>query len=75
MIIDFLKNEWSKDELAIALKVARHFKKCESTNEWMDIPFVAWTKLEQLEEFLDHMVTGAPLQDDTLNEIAAHEPT
>lgn len=66
MITDFLKTTRSKDELKHALEVLREFKNCESQEEWLEIMFAAWAKLEQLEEFLAHMVEGAPLADDTV---------
>ncbi len=64
-ITDFLKTETSKEELTIALKVLREFKACESENEWLWISGLAWTKLEQLEEFLVHLVEGKELEEDT----------
>jgi hypothetical protein len=66
VITDFLKTTRSKDELKHALEVLREFKECESTEEWAMISFAAWAKLEQLEEFLSHLVEGAPLADDTV---------
>lgn len=66
MIVNFLKTTRSKDELKHALEVLREFKSCESAEEWAMIPFAAWAKLEQLEEFLAHLVEGEPLADDTL---------
>lgn len=66
MITDFLQTKRSKGELATALAILREFKECESEREWLEIPFVAWAKLEQLEEFLAHLVEGAPLATDTL---------
>jgi len=65
MITDFLKTPRAKEELATALDVLREFKKCESQEEWLAIPFAAWAKLEQMEEFLDHLVNGAELKEDT----------
>lgn len=65
MITDFLKTDRPKEELKAALEVLREFKGCESTGEWAMISFAAWAKLEQLEEFLDHLVNGADLEDDT----------
>ena len=69
MITDFLKTERSKDELTAALSVLREFKECESGREWLEIPFHAWVKLEQLEEFLAHLVEEKPLREDTKNYI------
>lgn len=66
MIIDFLKTDTPVPDLATALKVLREFKGCESQGEWLMIPFAAWTKLEQLQEFLEHLVEGEPLQADTV---------
>ncbi len=64
-ITDFLKTETPKEELAVALKVLREFKECENWEEWLEIRFMAWAKLEQLEEFLAHLVEGKELEDDT----------
>ena len=75
MITDFLKTDIPKEELAAALKIVRAFKQCESGREWVFIPFIAWTKLEQLEELLAHLVEGAPLKDDTLEYIKSQENT
>lgn len=65
-ITDFLKTKRSKEELKVALKVLREFKKCESKEEWFMIPFSAWSKLEQLEEYLDHLVNKKKLREDTI---------
>lgn len=65
MITEFLKTKRSKNELASALAVLREFKGCETEEEWLAIPFAAWAKLEQLEEFLSHLVEGADLNKDT----------
>ena len=73
MITDFLRTTRTKEELATALQVLREFKGCESGKEYLFIPFIAWTKLEQLEEFLDHLVNGAQLKDDTLAYIKSKE--
>jgi len=70
-ITDFLQTTRSIDELRLALEVIREFKGCESQVEWLAIPFVAWSKLEQLEEFLAHLVEGAPLGNDTVRYIQA----
>ncbi len=69
MITDFLKTTRSKDELKHALEVLREFKAGESDAEWISTPFAAWAKLEQLEEFLEHLVEGATLPDDTVEYI------
>jgi hypothetical protein len=66
LIIDFLKTNRSKDDLRAALGVLREFKSCESEEEWLWTPFEAWAKLEQLEEFLAHLVDGDSLRDDTM---------
>lgn len=65
-VIGFLKTKRSEDELRIALDVLREFKAHESVDEWIAIMFSAWAKLEQLEEYLDHLVNGEPLREDTL---------
>ena len=65
MITDFLKTKRSKEELTVTLAVLREFKECESSDEWFYIPFAAWAKLEQLEEFLAHLVEGRALAKDT----------
>jgi hypothetical protein len=48
--------------LQAALAVIREFKSLESQGEWLGIDFAAWLELEQLEEYLDHLVNGAPLK-------------
>ena len=68
-ITDFLKTNKDKHELKIALDVLKEFKDCESTEEWLQIFFSAWAKLEQLEEFLEHLVNDKPLEKDTLEYI------
>lgn len=65
MITNFLKTTRTKEELKTALEVLREFKGCESQEEWLIAPFVAWRKLEQLEEFLAHLTDGEPLAEDT----------
>lgn len=72
-ITDFLKTEHPPEDLAAALRVLRSFKGCEDEREYIGTMFIAWTKLEQLEEFLQHRVEGAPLQPDTLRYIAQEE--
>jgi hypothetical protein len=67
MITDFLKTTRTKEELKTALEVLREFKGHENQEEWLMIPFAAWSKLEQLEEFLSHMTDGEPLAQDTLS--------
>jgi hypothetical protein len=70
MITDFLKLDIPMSELQSALKVLRAFKECEGTEEWLAVLFIAWSKLEQLEEFLAHRVEAAPLKEDTLEYLA-----
>jgi hypothetical protein len=65
-ITDFLTLEIAPEKLAAALEVLTAFKRCESKEEWLAIPFSAWSKLEQLEEFLQHRVNGTALCDDTV---------
>lgn len=72
-ITDFLKTKRTKEELSIALDVLREFKAGESVEEWAGIWFMAWAKLEQLEEFLDYLVNDTPLEPDTLQYIAKQE--
>jgi len=67
MIIDFLKTKRSKEELKIALEILREFKTCESDGEWLGIPFRAWSKLEQLEEYLEYLVESKLLREDTID--------
>jgi hypothetical protein len=74
MITDFLNTSRSKSELQTALNVLRDFKNCESREEWLFIPFAAWAKLEQMEEFLEHLVDGKPLRDDTVAYINRAQP-
>jgi len=69
-ITDFLKTQTKKEKLEAALEVLREFKAGESQEEWLFVPFAAWAKLEQLEEFLAHLVEGAELADDTKAYIA-----
>lgn len=73
MITDFLKTQRSKEELTIALDVLREFKQCESELEWAMVMFATWVKLEQLEEFLGHLVEGTPLADDTIEYMANNQ--
>lgn len=65
-ITDFLKTGTSVESLETALKVIREFKSCESNEEWLFVPFMAWSKLEQLQEYLEHLVEGKPLAADTI---------
>ena len=66
MITDFLKTKIKKEELRVALKVLRAFKKYESNEEYLGIALGAWAKLEQLEEYLEHLVNNKPLKEDTI---------
>jgi len=65
-ITDFLTLNIPKDKLSTALEVLQKFKEQESTEEWLQIPFDAWAKLEQLEEYLEHLVNDKPLNTDTI---------
>ncbi len=65
-ITDFLRTKRPKPELEIALSVLLEFKGNESLTEFADISGVAWYKLEQLQEFLEHLCEGKPLADDTI---------
>ena len=69
-ITDFLQTARPKAELATALDVLREFKDGESNEEYLGVLFMAWAKLEQLEEFLDHLVNGIPLKDDSVAYLA-----
>jgi hypothetical protein len=71
MITEFLATKRSSAELKIALDVLREFRGCESHDELLGIPFAAWAKLEQLQEFLEHLVEGKPLAPDTVAYIAS----
>ena len=73
-ITDFLATPRPHAELQIALGILREFKACEGSEEWLAIPFAAWAKLEQLEEFLAYLVEGKPLAADTLAYIAREVP-
>lgn len=66
MITDFLKTRRTMADLKVALEVLREFKTCESREENIAIMYAAWAKLDQLEEFLAHLVEGAPLKPDTV---------
>lgn len=68
-LIDFLKTTRSKEDLAVALAVLREFKACESDQEYLGVPFAAWAKLEQIEEFLAHLVEGKELERDTRQQL------
>lgn len=64
--INFLQTSTSPDELRAALQVMREFKTHETTEEWMARPFATWIMFEMLEEYLDHLVNGTPLKEDTI---------
>jgi len=66
MITDFLKTKRSKKKLRDTLDVIIEFKRHENEIEALHIPHQAWAKLEQLEEYLEHLVNDKPLQKDTL---------
>jgi hypothetical protein len=68
-ILDFLNEDFTIIELAGALKLLREFKKCHTSHEDLTPPLVAWSKLEQLEEYLDYMLYKTPLKNDTLEYI------
>ena len=70
MITDFLQTKRSREELKTTLEIIREFKAHESNEEYLAIPIAAWAKLEQLEEFLAHLVEGKRLQPDTLSYIS-----
>lgn len=53
---DFLKTKTSKEKLVTALEVIKEFKECEGEKEWLLTPFVCWSKLEQLEEYLETLI-------------------
>jgi hypothetical protein len=72
-ITDFLKTTRPIDELNTALEIIREFKSNESDEEYLLIHFAAWTKIEQLEEFLEHLVEGVELGEDTKRYIASQE--
>lgn len=61
-VIRILQTQRSTEELQAALSVIREFKSLESEGEWLGTDFAAWVKLEQLEEYLDHLVNGTPVQ-------------
>jgi len=69
MIVNFLKTKRKKKELKIALDVIEEFKDNENVEEWYSIPFMAWAKLEQLVEYLEHLVHNKPLREDTLRQL------
>ena len=66
-ITDFLKTTATQAELSAALKVILEFRSGESEDAWLNVPFIAWSKLEQLEEFLEFLVNGKDLRKDTVD--------
>ncbi len=68
-IINFLNTKTPKEDLEITLRVIREFKNNESALEWGAIPFAAWAKFEQLQEYLEFLVEGKQLEKDTLEYI------
>lgn len=64
-LIDFLSTTRSKAELKAAYDALMDFKACEGAAERLHVPYDCWIKLEQFEEYLNHLVNGAPLQEDT----------
>ena len=75
VITDFLKTTRKKEDLQIALEVLKEFKGCESLDEWAFTYFHNWIKFEQFEEFLEHLVNGKELQEDTKEYIKNSEKT
>jgi hypothetical protein len=67
MILDLLKTERPREELKITLDVLREFKTNHTFEEDLCAPLDTWAKLEQLQEFLEHLVEGKPLAADTLD--------
>jgi len=65
-ITDFLKTDTKKEDLKSALRVLKEFKSFEGEKEWLNIPFMAWIKLEQFREFLEYLVNGKELREDTV---------
>ena len=66
MITDFLKTKRPKEELKIALDILREFKMDRNAIFYNVNRPKKWMKLEQLEEFLAHLVDGEPLEEDTI---------
>lgn len=73
MITDFLKTKTRREDLATALRIVREFKECESGKEFLFVPFIAWAKLEQLEEFLENLTEGKALKEDTVEYMESME--
>jgi hypothetical protein len=74
-ITDFLQTCKTKEELATALSVLKEFKSGKNNIEFAMTPFLAWSKLEQLEEFLEYLVNGKELAKDTLKYIKQLDET
>jgi len=64
MLSKFVETKRDKSELATALAVIREFKGNEDADEWAMHPFITWQKLEQLENYLSHIVEGTKLEDE-----------
>lgn len=68
-ILRFLSSDkFSATDLKTALDVLHHFKDMESSDEWLYIPFAAWAKLEQMEDYLKLMTNSNT--EDVSDEIA-----
>lgn len=66
MILDLLHTRRPIRELKIALDVLREFKDNHTVEEDLCSPLACWVKLEQYQEFLEHLVEGKPLKPDTI---------
>lgn len=64
-LLKFLGTSLPEDDLKTALRVIEAFKKCESADEWMSMPFSAWLRLEQLEDYLGMLTDPEHETDDT----------
>lgn len=64
-LLNFLGTPIPVEDLKTALRVIEAFKKCESAAEWMDMPFSAWLRLEQLEDYLGMLTDPKHETDDT----------
>lgn len=51
-LLDFLKTSRTKDELKLCLDILQEFKDKESQGEWLMVPFMAWSKFEQFQDYL-----------------------
>jgi hypothetical protein len=56
-LLRFLETKRPLDDLQSALSVIREFKSLESRDEWAEMPFIGWCRLEQLEDYLK-LLTG-----------------